>query len=398
MVAEMGMDAEEEADAVTPRLEIGAGLEAVLRRTYGGRLEGVLCALTRPPSEYAIRVNTLRTTAERVADEFAAMGVRCGRSAIVEEAVVIYPGEPRAVERRGKMVVADKFAAESVMLGSKLYEPGILRAERVAPGDEGVLADPQGHVVGTGIARFSSARRHTAGIAVDTRESVYSLPPIRESRLFGDGMIQEQSLPAMVTSMVLDPQPKDVVVDLCAAPGNKCTHVAQIQGDRGLIYAFEHSPKRLRRMRGEIRRLGIRSIRTAQRDSRYIDRDFPELRADRVLVDPPCTALGVRPKLYEETEPPEVESCAAYQKQFLRAASRIVKKGGTVVYSTCTLPVEEDEAVVGYALDELGLELDRQSPAVGGPGIGGGRLGAAQRFDPDVSDTPGYFIAKFVMP
>ncbi|HRR54974.1 MAG TPA: hypothetical protein P5290_06485, partial [Candidatus Methanomethylicus sp.] len=103
-------------------------------------------------------------------------------------------------------------------------------------------------------------------------------------------------------------------------------------------------------------------------------------------------------KLYEEADPSEVESCAAYQKQFLRAASRIVKKGGTVVYSTCTLPVEEDEAVVGYALDELGLELDRQSPVVGGPGIGGGRLGAVQRFDPDVSDTPGYFIAKFIKP
>ncbi len=385
-------------DGNRPKLEVGNSLSEVLRRTYGNRLEAVLGALARPPSEYAIRVNTLKSSAEEVAAEFAAMGTRCDRSAILEEAVIIYPGEARRVEGRGKMVVVDKFAAESVMLGSKLYEPGILRSERVVPGDEVFMADPKGHIVGTGVARFSSARRHTTGIAVDTRESVYCLPPVRESRLFQEGKIQEQSLPAMVTSRVLDPQPGDVIVDMCAAPGNKCTHIAQIQGDRGLIYAFEHSPKRLGRMRGEIRRLGIRSIRTAQRDSRYLDKDFPDLRADRVLVDPPCTALGVRPKLYEETDSSEVASCSAYQKQFMKTASLIVKSGGTVVYSTCTLPVEENEAVVGYALDELGLELDRQSPVVGAPGIGGGRFGAVQRFDPDLVEAPGYFIAKFVRP
>ncbi len=382
------------AAGFTPELEVGAGLEAVLRRAYGGRLRAVLRALARPPSEYALRVNTLRSSAEEVVAEFAAMGVRCCRSSVLDEAVVICPGEPRTVERRGKMVVVDKFAAESVMLGSKLYEPGILRSERVEPGDEVFMVDPRGHVVGTGIARFSSARRHTTGIAVDTRESVYRLPPIRESRLFEEGKIQEQSLPAMVTARVLDPQPGEVIVDLCAAPGNKCTHIAQLQGDAGLIYAFEHSPRRMGRMRGEIRRLGIRSIRTAQRDSRYVDRDLPDLRADRVLVDPPCTALGVRPKLYEETDPAEVGSCAAYQKQFLRAASRMVKSGGTVAYSTCTLTLEEDEEVVAYAIEELGLELDGQAPVVGGPGIGG--VGPVQRFDPDLIETPGYFIAKFV--
>jgi len=72
---------------------------------------------------------------------------------------------------------------------------------------------------------------------------VYRLPPVRESRLFEEGKIQEQSLPAMLTARVLDPQPGEVIVDLCAAPGNKCTHIAQLQGDAGLIYAFEHLPE-----------------------------------------------------------------------------------------------------------------------------------------------------------
>lgn len=379
-------------------LQIGIGLEGILRRTYGDRLEAVLRELAVPPAEYAVRVNTLRSSAEEVIAEFGAAGVECCKSPILDEAVILRPGAPRMVEKKGKMVLIDKFAAESVMLGSKLYEPGILRSDRVKPGDEVYMVDPRGHLVGTGIARFSSARKHTTGIAVDTRESIYSMPPMHETRLFEEGKIVEQSLPAMVTARVLDPQPGETIVDLCAAPGNKSTHVAQIQGDKGLIYAFEHSPKRLAKMRREIRRLGIRSIRTAQKDSRYIDMDLPELKADRVIVDPPCTALGVRPKLYEETGPPEVASCAAYQKQFLKTASRVARRGGTIVYSTCTLPVEENEEAVSYGLDELGLELSRQSPLAGRPGIGGERFGMVQRFDPDLVETPGYFIAKFTKP
>jgi len=90
------------AAGFTPELEVGAGLEAVLRRAYGGRLGAVLRALARPPSEYALRVNTLRSSAEEVVAEFAAMGVGCRRSPVLDEAVVICPGEPRTVERAAR--------------------------------------------------------------------------------------------------------------------------------------------------------------------------------------------------------------------------------------------------------------------------------------------------------
>jgi len=128
-------------------------------------------------------------------------------------------------------------------------------------------------------------------------------------------------------------------------------------------------------------------------DSRYLDRDRPTLNADRVLVDPPCTALGVRPKLYEEASGAEVFSSAAFQKQFLRVAARIVKPGGVVVYSTCTLTLQENEGMVRFAVEELGLELEDPPFRVSGAGRGIG-FKECIRFDPDVCEAPGYFIAR----
>lgn len=360
---------------------------------YGPRTRMVLEALKAPPREYALRVNTLKADPDDVVSEFEAIGARCRRSPVLDEAIIIEVDGPFTVRERGARITADKFAAESVMLGSNLYEPGILRSERVRPGDEAHVADIYGHVVGSGIAHFNSARPHTKGVAMATAESVYRLPPIRETEAHSEGRIQEQSLPAMLVARILDPKPGEVVVDMCSAPGTKALHVAQLQGDQGTVYAFDNAPNRVAKIRAEIRRLGIRSVRAIPRDSRYIKQDFGIV-ADKVIVDPPCTALGVRPKLYEDARASDVLACSAYQKQFLKAAASIVKGGGDIIYSTCTLTMEENEGVVEYAIENLGLELLQQEPRVGSGGLKG--LTKAQRFDPDRIDMPGYFIAKFL--
>ncbi len=110
-------------------------------------------------------------------------------------------------------------------------------------------------------------------------------------------------------------------------------------------------------------------------------------------MDPPCTALGVIPKLAIETTMRNVENSADYQKQFLTAASRITKNGGTVVYSVCTISKEECEDVVGFAEKELGLELQEQTPFLAEAGFDPDHL--TQRFNPDFHET-GYFIARFI--
>ena len=139
-------------------------------------------------------------------------------------------------------------------------------------------------------------------------------------------------------------------------------------------------------------RMGCANYQLISHDSRYVHLDY-DIKADRVLVDPPCTALGVLPKLAIETTMRNVENSADYQKQFLTTASRITKKGGTVVYSVCTISKEECEGVVGFAEKDLGLELEEQAPFLGEPGFDPDHF--TQRFNPDIHET-GYFIARFI--
>lgn len=371
-------------------------LEAIVA-AYGGRTSSLLSALSRAPKDYAIRVNTLKVDVERVTKALLEMGVDCRASPIIDEAVIVGVKGPFRLEREGKTVVARKGAAESVMMGSNLYGPGVLRTDKYKIGDLVSVEDPKGHLVGKGIAamppKTDCVRRR--GVAVQIKESIYRLPPFRECELYSHGLIREQSLPAMVASRVLEPRRGETVVDLCAAPGGKTLHIAQLMGGDGKIYAFDHSERRLESLRIDAERLGVRSVIPICHDSRYIDKDFPTLRADRVIVDPPCSALGVRPKLYEDATYAKVRGCAEYQKQFMGVASRITKRGGTIVYSTCTLTLEENEEVVRYALGELGLELDDQCIRIGEGGFMAG-LGKVQRFSPDLLEMPGYFIAKFI--
>lgn len=369
------------------------GLLELLSEVYGPRLEAVLERLGAPPRRYAVRVNTLKGDVEEVVRYFRETGVECRAHEQIGEAAMISVEGPLKVDSSGNSITAKKHAAESVMLGSNLYMPGVMRMQRVKIGDEVRIEDPRGHLVGSGTSKIHSGMRGANGIAVSTTQSLYKLPPIRETCLFSEGKLQEQSLPAILTSRVLDPQPRETIVDMCAAPGGKAAHIAQLQGDKGRVLAFEHSPRRAARMIGELERLGIRSVFVERADSRYLDRDRPTLRADRVLIDPPCTALGVRPKLYEEATAAEVLSSAAFQKQFLRAAARIVKPGGVIVYSTCTLTIHENEGVVRFAVEELGLELDDPPIRVSGAGSGIG-FKECIRFDPDLCEAPGYFIAR----
>lgn len=194
---------------------------------------------------------------------------------------------------------------------------------------------------------------------------------------------------------MLDPQKGDTVVDMCAAPGGKTLHMAQLMECQGTIYAFDNSEKKMATLRSDATSLGACNIRALCSDSRYLDRDHPQVRADRVLVDPPCSALGVRPKLYEETTVQEIMGCVQYQKQFLGVAHRIAVRGGVIVYSTCTLTLRENEDMVRFAVDELGLEPEGQPIVLGEGGVGGGTLSKVQRFSPDLLEMPGYFIARF---
>ncbi|MGC8542764.1 MAG: methyltransferase domain-containing protein, partial [Vulcanisaeta sp.] len=214
------------------------------------------------------------------------------------------------------------------------------------------------------------------------------------------GLFYDQSLPAQWVAHILDPRPNEVIVDMNAAPGGKASHVIQLSGGKAFVHAFDRSPRKVQDMATILRRLGMEKYCSVEvRDTRYLDVDRPDLvgSVDRVLIDPPCTDMGVRPKLFDVKTMDLVKSLSEYQRQFIRVAWKLLKPGGILVYSTCTLPPLENEDNVAYA-ESLGFRVIDASV----PGASGGLIdkyrNSVVRFYPHVQDTPGFFIAKLMKP
>lgn len=157
-------------------------------------------------------------------------------------------------------------------------------------------------------------------------------------------MVQDSS--AQLVSHLLDPQPGEVVIDACAAPGGKTTHIAELMGDEGEIWAGDRSESRLRKVKENSERLGIQSI--SLYDDDRAKNDFRE-KADRVLVDAPCSGLGTlhkHPDIRWRQTPAGIEQLSKLQAKILQDAATWVKPGGVLVYATCTMTLLENEQVI----------------------------------------------------
>jgi 16S rRNA C967 or C1407 C5-methylase (RsmB/RsmF family) len=222
-------------------------------------------------------------------------------------------------------------------------------------------------------------------------------PNIRELSEFSDGLLYPQSLAAMITVRVLDPKPDETIVDVSCAPGGKLSHISQLMNNSGKVFGFDRNPHKIGQTRETVRKLGCRNVVLSIRDSRYLHEDLQDLRADRVLIDPPCSALGLRPKIYDLSNMSRINALADYQKQFIKSAARIVKPGGVIVYSVCTFTPQECEEVVKFAEKECGMQVVHQNPFVGSKGLSSYEPASllCQRFHPHTHEI-GYFIAKFM--
>jgi NOL1/NOP2/sun family putative RNA methylase len=171
------------------------------------------------------------------------------------------------------------------------------------------------------------------------------------------GYYHIQGLTSMLPAKILDPRRGEIILDLCAAPGGKTTHIAQLMGDHGLVVANDFKPERTHVLRSHIDRLGILSVLVCC----YHGQAFPLRRKfDRILLDPPCSAEGTYraglPPLLSEN-PKVARHLVRVQKELLRQSLAVLRPGGTLVYSTCTYAPEENEAVVNEALKDGEAEL-----------------------------------------
>lgn len=365
---------------------------------YGKKTENILAALRTPPRKFSIRVNLLKSVPEDVANFLEGNGYRIELHGDLNEVIFLRIEGPFELPEVKKTVVADKKAAESVLMGAHLFAPGVLQAKGVRKGDEVAVVDEYGQIVGVGIAMMDGVEmvKIGRGVAVKITRSLFRVPSLRGSEIFEKGLVYPQSFPAIVTGRVLEPEPGDFIVDMCAAPGGKASHIAQLMNNCGKILAVDRSKAKIRGLEENLARLGVKIVSTYVGDARELPIKFPSLKADKVLLDPPCSALGVRPKLYETRSMRDILALSAYQRSFLRAAVKILKKGGVLVYSTCTLSPEENELNVKYAVEGLGLELEEQKYFYGCKGEKFiSQYDLVQRFYPDLNDTPGFFIARF---
>jgi 16S rRNA (cytosine967-C5)-methyltransferase len=189
---------------------------------------------------------------------------------------------------------------------------------------------------------------------------------VHGSPLWRAGAFHAQSRAAMRVARMLDPAPGERVLDLCAAPGGKSTHLAALMCGQGEVHAVEHNARRaggLVRNAQRLRADGVVVVEVA--DAEHFTRHGrdPELEAfDRVLVDPPCSGLGTlqaRADLRWRVTPMTVDELAPVQSRILGAGAGALRPGGVLVYSTCTISADENERLIAAFLDshaEFGLD------------------------------------------
>ena len=226
------------------------------------------------------------------------------------------------------------------------------------------------------------------------------------SPLWRAGAFAAQSRAAMLVAHALDPQPGEDVLDLCAAPGGKTTHLAALMNGEGSIVAVEAGARRARELERNVRRMGAANVTVAVADAR-------EPRTgesyDRILVDPPCSGLGTlqaRADLRWRARPEAIAELARDQSRILDSSVQVLRADGVLVYSTCTIsPLENERQIAAFLdrhpqfqLDDLAAEMPHfamTAPAESSERPNGDPVAQRSLMTlPHRHETAGFFIAR----
>ncbi|KAL7687196.1 putative SAM-dependent methyltransferase RsmB/NOP2-type, RNA (C5-cytosine) methyltransferase [Plasmopara halstedii] len=237
---------------------------------------------------------------------------------------------------------------------------------------------------------------------------IYDSPvPIGATPEYLAGHYMLQSASSICAVMALAPQMNERVLDMACAPGGKTTYIAQLMKNTGTIIANDLKKQRLKATVANLHRLGVKNTSVSCNDGRRVPRLFKGF--DRVLLDAPCTGLGViarDPSIKTQKGEKDVQRLAHLQKELLLAAIDAAdaksKTGGYILYSTCSIMVDENESVVDYALRKRCVKLVDTGLDHGKPGFTRYQqqrfhpsVQLTRRFYPHVHNMDGFFVAKF---
>jgi 16S rRNA (cytosine967-C5)-methyltransferase len=220
---------------------------------------------------------------------------------------------------------------------------------------------------------------------------------LTDTQPYREGCFILQDKASLLVGEVAAPNPGDVVLDVCAAPGVKTSHLAQLMCNRGRIVSVDVDAGRLASWERLMEKMGVTIAKPVLSDASRAD-GLPSVSADLVVLDPPCSGTGTFnsiPSAKWRATRASIDEYAALQGKLIENAATHVKPGGTLVYSTCSVSVEENEGIVGDFLNgHPGFRLVDAAPRIGAPGLRG--LTGAQRLYPKRHGCEGFFIAKMV--
>ncbi len=223
--------------------------------------------------------------------------------------------------------------------------------------------------------------------------------------LAGQYMIQAAA--SFLPCVALDPKPHEKVLDMCAAPGGKTTYLSQMMKNTGVVIANDVNDKRIPALVANIHRMGATNTVVCCKDGRQL-RDMTR-GFDRVLLDAPCTGLGVISRdqsVKFDKSDKDVQKCAHIQRELLLTAIDLVdasRPEATIVYSTCSITVEENEAVVDYALAHRDVKIVETGIPFGRPGLTRHRtkrfhpaVAKSVRVYPHTHNMDGFYVCKMI--
>ena len=224
------------------------------------------------------------------------------------------------------------------------------------------------------------------------------------------GYYYVQEISSMLPMLALKPEAGDMILDLCASPGSKTTQAAAMMNNEGTIIANELSMGRIGILNSNLERCGVMNTIVTRKEGVALCNRFlkkSQIRFDKILVDAPCSGEGTlrkSPKTFEMWNVNMIKKIAGVQKQLAVAALKILKVGGEMIYSTCTLAPEEDEFIVNHLIENFDVEIEQiKLPLKFRCGVcewEGKSLSKevkkCLRLYPQDNDTDGFFVSKIV--
>jgi len=216
------------------------------------------------------------------------------------------------------------------------------------------------------------------------------------------GFIYVQEAASMIPPVVLDPQPGELVLDMCASPGSKTTQIAQYMENKGILVANDRIYQRMQALGINVQRCGITNIVMTQMDGLW----FKDIQFDRILLDAPCSGTGTIRKSLKTLLMWNLEGIkrlASMQRRLIDKSFTLLKPGGVLVYSTCSNEPDENEAVVNWLLEKydnaivepIKLDIKHKGTILEFEGIKyNPQVKNCLRLWPQDNDTEGFFIAK----